>query len=179
MMEQRPYPSFPNYMVSFDGVVYRDGKIIKQRSHTHGYQQVTLSRDGKTYDRYVHRMVCETFNGPCPEGHECRHIDGSRANNRADNLAWATKKENNADKKIHGTNNNGEAHGLAVLTDAVVLEARSRYAAGETIMQIAKSYRVNRTTITSAIYGLKWGHLPNAQLIRKSLRRLPNHTNHS
>ena len=40
-------------------------------------------------------MVCEAFNGPPPfEGAVCMHLDENSTNNRSDNLAWGTQKEN-------------------------------------------------------------------------------------
>ena len=47
---------------------------------------------------YVHRLVLEAFVGPCPEGMECRHLEGDTANNALSNLAWGTPQENAADK---------------------------------------------------------------------------------
>jgi len=167
-MDGTSYPPFPNYSVTVDGRVFRDGREIRQRRHKNKYLMVTLSDKGKTYNRYVHRMVCETYHGPCPEGKECRHLDGSRDNNCASNLMWATEKENNADKKVHGTNNNGEAHGNAVLTDDIVLEARRRYASGDDIAKIARAFAVSPKTLRNAISGKRWGHLPNAQEIKRT-----------
>ena len=47
----------------------------------------------KTYK--VHRLVCEAFHGPQPDGKPiCMHLDENSANNRPDNLAWGTQKEN-------------------------------------------------------------------------------------
>lgn len=48
---------------------------------------------GKTYK--VHRLICEAFNGAAPVGSDvCMHLDENSANNRPDNLAWGTQKEN-------------------------------------------------------------------------------------
>lgn len=52
---------------------------------------------GKCYK--VHQLVCEAFNGlrpdDPPEGRiVCMHLDENSANNRADNLAWGTQKQN-------------------------------------------------------------------------------------
>lgn len=52
---------------------------------------------GKCYK--VHQLVCEAFNGARPEDPKdgrtvCMHLDENSANNRADNLAWGTQKEN-------------------------------------------------------------------------------------
>lgn len=48
---------------------------------------------GKTYK--VAHLVCEAFNGPRPgEQSVCMHLDENSANNRPNNLAWGTQKEN-------------------------------------------------------------------------------------
>jgi hypothetical protein len=45
-----------------------------------------------------HRLICEAFHGPAPEGRNVvRHLDGDRLNNRPENLAWGTYAENSAD----------------------------------------------------------------------------------
>lgn len=48
---------------------------------------------GKTYK--VARLVCDAFHGKAPlDKPVCMHLDENAANNRADNLAWGTQKEN-------------------------------------------------------------------------------------
>lgn len=48
---------------------------------------------GKTYK--IARLVCEAFNGqPSKAAPVCMHLDENAANNRPDNLAWGTQKEN-------------------------------------------------------------------------------------
>ena len=48
---------------------------------------------GKIYK--VARLVCEAFHGPAPADQPiCMHLDENAANNRPDNLAWGTQKEN-------------------------------------------------------------------------------------
>lgn len=43
----------------------------------------------------VARLICEAFNGPAPEGRPvCMHLDENSRNNRPENLAWGTQKEN-------------------------------------------------------------------------------------
>jgi hypothetical protein len=43
----------------------------------------------------IHRLVCEAFHGPAPEGKPyALHRDEDGANNRPENLYWGTQKEN-------------------------------------------------------------------------------------
>lgn len=42
----------------------------------------------------VARVVCEAFNGPPPNGAVCMHLDECSSNNRPENLAWGTQREN-------------------------------------------------------------------------------------
>jgi HNH endonuclease len=48
----------------------------------------------------VHQMVCEAFHGPRPDGYIVMHLDENPLNNRADNLAWGTRKENHNAPKL-------------------------------------------------------------------------------
>jgi hypothetical protein len=61
------------------------------------------SWDGKRYiirvGRYkktfkVARLICEAFHGLPKEGQVCMHLDENSRNNRPENLAWGTQKEN-------------------------------------------------------------------------------------
>jgi hypothetical protein len=43
----------------------------------------------------VHRLVCEAFHGPAPEGKNVvLHLDEDATNNKPENLRWGTQKEN-------------------------------------------------------------------------------------
>jgi len=101
----RRSPSLPEYLVSSWGRVMRApfwGAMPHGGERPYGGQP-HYGQDGgegrmifvfrnKTYK--VHRLVCEAFNGPAPEGAVCMHLDEDYTNNRPENLKWGTQKEN-------------------------------------------------------------------------------------
>ena len=72
----------------------------------HGYRKVTVDR--RPY--MVHVLVCRAFNGPCPEGHTCDHInhEGPKDDNRASNLRWATPSDQIKNQKTHRPRSSGQ-----------------------------------------------------------------------
>lgn len=71
-------------------------------STSDGYRLLTLCAGGKRTNRPVHQLVVLAFIGPRPEGMEVRHLNGIRSDNRLENLMYGTKKENMADRALHG-----------------------------------------------------------------------------
>lgn len=159
---------FPDYEISDKGRVRRatdsahgpkKGHILKPWVQPNGYLVVSLWRNGKGFNRYIHRMVAITFHGHPPAGHEVAHIDGNPANNSAINLRWATKSENHIDKRRHGTMLRGERHHSAKLTANKVTELRRAYAEGKSIDRLANETGVHRMTIYRAVKRLSWRHV--------------------
>ncbi len=77
----------------------------KKRASGRAYRYVNLTPpEGKRYQTFrVHRLILETFVGPCPEGMECRHLDGNPANNCLNNIAWGTREQNIEDNRKNGS----------------------------------------------------------------------------
>ena len=72
------------------------GGIIKQHMHSKGYKIVPLTRDGKTKNVFVHRIVAMAFLAN-PNKLPCvNHKDEDKTNNFAENLEWCTYQYNNA-----------------------------------------------------------------------------------
>ena len=69
-----------------------------------GYWVVNLRVGGRVRCRCVSELVLAAFVGPRPSpAHDAAHANGDRHDNRLGNLLWATKKENAAHKRLHGT----------------------------------------------------------------------------
>lgn len=97
----KPLARDPRYSVSSYGRVRGPkGGILRGGRGSHGYQSVSLGH-GKPWN--IHVLVAETFLGPKPKGQQVRHKDGTKDNNRADNLEYGTAHENIMDAVRLGT----------------------------------------------------------------------------
>lgn len=154
------HPDFPDYMVGVHGaVISLRGKAprilspIKMGQYD-GYQ--IKNADDVLVRKYRHRLVAEVVYGPCPEGQECRHLDGNKRNADFTNLIWGTRQENSADKILHGTRRAGELHPGAKLTAAQVIEMRAARADGMTFKEISERHGVTIMTTHRAVTGKSW-----------------------
>lgn len=158
----RPIATAEGYEVSNFGAVKslpggrRHGKILKQSSLPKtGYKQVFPCVNGKSVPMYVHRLVLEAFVGTCPDGMECRHLDGDPSNNMLENLCWGTPKQNQHDRKQHGTFGHREQHSQAKLNEAAVQEIRSTTGRGSG-NALAKKFGVAPSVISRVRSGELW-----------------------
>ena len=86
---------------------HRKTRVLKPIPNGSGHYQVRLYRNGKSESYpYVHRLVLETFVGPCPKGMFSCHWNDDPSDNRLENLRWDTEKANQADKLRNGHNTN-------------------------------------------------------------------------
>lgn len=94
-----PRPTRFAYEISTEGRIRNTttGRILKSSPNVRtGYVQVKIGK-GTVY--LVHRLVCETFVGPCPRDdlgrpYETDHLDWDKANNGVGNLRWLPKSTN-------------------------------------------------------------------------------------
>lgn len=92
-----------SYNTSHPGIRASEPRLLKQRLNARGYYWVPLREPDTTrHSRPTHCLVLEAFAGPRPPEHEACHGDGSRTNNRLDNLRWDSRTANMLDKHIHG-----------------------------------------------------------------------------
>lgn len=154
------------YAVTKDGRVWshRTGTFLKNYTDSYGYHTVGLY-DGPRIKRVkVHRLVAAVFiPNPCGKP-QVNHKNGIKADNRVENLEWATSKENS--RHAWGTGlmesavQYGEKSHMAVLTRGQVLEIK-KILAQKSISQreIAKRYGVHFATISAINVGKSWAHL--------------------
>ena len=170
-MYLKPIREFPQYYITKDGKVWstKTKKWLKPSLDGYGYLQVKLCKDGKMYNRKVHRLVLETFVGSCPGGMQTCHNNGIRTDNRLENLRWDTRSNNAYDAVKHGTCNllgnkikraNGEKQHCAKLTEQDVRMIVYIYRTGEfSQREIAKIFKVTQPTIGKIVTGQNWKHI--------------------
>lgn len=171
--EWRPVADFPGYEVSNLGRMrtwrptgrYKCTeplpRILVGTINNKGYRAVGMRRDGKSSTRPVHRLVAIAFLGsPTDERNICCHNDGSRDNNRVENLRWDTHTGNHADKIKHGTSVRGEDSPTSTLTEGQVMEIDAALRAGiQSQSEIARQFGVSQGNVGQICVGRTWGWL--------------------
>ncbi len=170
-VEFRTLDDWPGYAVSRCGKVVcclkriwdsgpGEWRLLKPVRMNGGYLHVDCCGGSQKKKRMaVHRLVLMSWTGPCPAGHQCRHINGDRHDNRLENLAWGTVRENYADQRRHGTASIGSRQSSAKLTEADIPAIRRMLEAGKTKASIGRQYGVSGRTITYIANGEHWAHV--------------------
>jgi len=127
----------------------------------HYYLLRSITGD-KVY-RLAGRLVLEAFVGPTPDGTEVSHINGDPLDDRLDNLAWESHKDNMA--RINGNGKRYTAEQVRAMIaerDARkinakrVKEIRELLEEGLTIRQLACRYDVSHQTIYNISRKATW-----------------------
>ena len=134
-------------------------RIMSPQLTTKGYPSVGPRIGGRSRRVHVHTLALRAFVGPRPAGHGASHLDGSRTNNRLDNLRWETPAENNARKIGHGTIPRGEGHARSKLDDATVREIMRLAATGMDHKDVGRAVGVSRSRVSKIACGREWTHV--------------------
>lgn len=100
---------------------------------------------------YLPEMVCHHCDNPACCNPQCLYA-GDAVTNGADKAARGRGRGK-------GDRQRGEANDYAVLTEAMVIEARRRVRAGESQTAVAADLGVQRPTLSYALTGKTWSHL--------------------
>jgi hypothetical protein len=93
------------YKISTLGNVYsyKMKKQLKPYNHNGKYFLVSLRKNGRTFYRYIHRLIAEHFI-PNKDNLECvDHINNVKTDNRIENLQWVTFSLNNSKDRKNKT----------------------------------------------------------------------------
>lgn len=101
-------------------------------------------------------LVCEAFHGARPHGMFASHRNGNRQDDRADNLRWLTRKQNESEKVDHGTLLFGENSPVSkyTLKDAVAISEMRK--TGLTYSEISDRLGFSIYFIASVCGGYSW-----------------------
>lgn len=178
MIEYRAIDGFPGYKISNTGSVM--SCILRGPGRRYGDKWYNLAvhinkRDSRFYvslrkenhKRYrisLHILLLSTFVGPCPDGLECRHLNGNCQDNRIENLCWGTHRENMGDKAVHGTQCQGESIPFSKLKEEEVYQIRELYRNRKvnkmTLATIGRKYNINAANVCMIGKRKTWKHLP-------------------
>lgn len=166
-------PGFPGYEVSNKGRVRSFwGKgakaavhskapiILKQKldRSTGRFNVILRSAGGARTTEKVHRLVLFAFVGSPGLGLESRHGPNGRLDNSLGNLSWGTRQDNMKDRVRDGTQQRGERHGQAKLTDEKV-RAIKKMLRSKTQATLASEFGVDPSIISNINTGRLWSHV--------------------
>lgn len=169
-------PSHDNLSVRFWAKVSKGGSTQSHMGSNCWEWTGCLSPDG--YGRMLHKRRCVGAHRVSYElhsGHDpgplfvCHHCDNRRCV-RPDHMFLGTNRDNVVDMYAKGRGEAGrrkvaeklagERHFASKLTDAQVISARERHAAGATGKSLAEEYGINRGTMSDILARKAWRHLP-------------------
>lgn len=117
---------------------------------------VSLTKNSVGHSFYVHKLVITAFVGQRPDGMECRHIDGDRMNSTLCNLAWGTPSENQRDREVHGTGNQGSKHPMSKLNELQVMELKKHGLRSDVAIRITRESGIAERTLSSVLRNKRW-----------------------
>jgi hypothetical protein len=122
---------------------------------------ITLYKNNRRFDKLIHRLILETFIGPCPEGMECCHKNDVPTDNRLENLRWDTRSNNVKDAFRNGGRcEKGEYNNRAKLNILQIRVIR-RLLEFNTLTQkeIGNIFSVGQPCIFKIKHKRRWAHV--------------------
>lgn len=145
------------YSVSSLGRVRSSRVVLKQCKDGHGYNQVTLCKDGNGKKKQVATVVLEAFSGPRPTGLIVCHGPGGKNDNSISNLSWGTWSKNQGEDRVRdGSSNRGSKNGMSVLEEVDVRFIKHWLRSGFSCRDVAAPFNVSRQTISDIKFGRRW-----------------------
>jgi len=170
-MQSKVIDGFEDYLIHEDGKVestrFGKSKILKPVVLSNGYLQVQLCKNGKKFQKRIHRLLSEAF-VPNPDNKPCvNHIDNNRQNNSVENLEWVTPAENsqhavqqNRMSRTHQIGSKGSKNPRSKLNEHMVVIIRKLIEEKElTQTQIGSIFNVSHKPISYIKHNKSWSHI--------------------
>lgn len=129
------------------GSKFINGRYLAKSVCGKGYRYVSLNKDGRRKNHYVHRLVAESFIDNPNKYPQVNHINGDKDDNRVSNLEWVTCAENIQHSFDIGLRLNYQKRLRKLSNEEVVAIRNAREVERKTIESIAKRYGVSNATI--------------------------------
>lgn len=133
-----------------------DGCWEWQAARAYGYGRFALPHGPGHKIVQAHRWAWEQENGPLTPGTVLRHRCDNPPCARPSHLMPGTHADNVADAVSRGRNAKGEGHGLARLTEALVVLMREKYAAGARLVELSSEFGVSLAAVSLTVRGRLW-----------------------
>lgn len=93
-LEWRDIQDFPDYQISNTGLVKsfkvtKNGRLVNGGEMTSGYRYVRLTKNGKVFNRSIHRLLAIAFIDNPNNYEDVNHINGNKLDNNVKNLEWS------------------------------------------------------------------------------------------
>jgi len=140
-----------------NGVEY----LLKPLIDVWGYYSVGLSKNGVTKRIKVHRLVALHFVDNPRNKDIINHLSGVKTDNRAINLEWCDRSEN----QIHAYKHNlqipksGSSHWNSSINEETVLKIRSLYKQGYTQKELRIKFNLSQPRISKIVNNKRWVNL--------------------
>lgn len=126
--------------------------------NSHGYGSFRVG----TKPALAHRVSYIAHGKGDPTGLVVRHTCDNPGCVNPHHLVIGTHADNMRDMTERQRQARGEGNGRARLTADIIIEVRQRRLNGETLTAMAKEYGVSFSTLSRAIRGDTWAHIPGA-----------------
>lgn len=168
---------YENYLISSDGRI-KSKKYNAEMKPTisNGYLRIGLHKNGKQTTYAVHRLVAIAFIDNPKDYKQVNHKNGIRDDNKVENLEWCDNSINQL-HRIHilkRRNLRGEEKMETILTENQV-KLIPTLLLSKTCTEIAKEYKVGKTTITEIVKGRSWKYL-NLEFPKLSVKKRNGNT---
>lgn len=148
--------------VGLNGGSYNLGDRILKLGTRRLYKSVVFSKNGVVKPFAVHRLVAQHFLENKNNKTTVNHINGDKADNRFENLEWATPSEQQRHALSTGLRDKtkGENSNLAKLKEEDIFEVRRLYKTGLYRMrEIAEKFNTSVKNVNSIVHSYTWKHL--------------------